>query len=215
MRRPVRRVDATASRLLAVKRAAVRAGTSAGAAQGFTALVPPRSDVRRCQNDDFCAMVAISYRSGAAKHSRTGASVCRYARIQEQKNCPEVRSRCCGGRTDPSTREATAAAARFGRLESCSAALLGPPYVLFSRPQALASPPITCTHCSRKRWPGLAAEASITITRGTLGPGFPAPAPRHAYFSRGFFVERCFGSGGTPRREMGARGRRFQFFFFT
>jgi hypothetical protein len=45
-----------------------------------------------------------------------------------------------------------------------SAALLGPPYVLFSRPQALVSPPITCTHCSRKRWPGLAAEASITIT---------------------------------------------------
>ena len=58
-------------------------------------------------------------------------------------------------------------------------------------------------------------DISLTATRGTLGPGFSAPAPRHAYFSRGFFVEPCFGSGGTPRREMGARGRRFQFFFFT
>ena len=86
-----------------------------------------------------------------------------------QEAVEESKSKCCGGRTDPATRAATAAAARFGRLESCSAALLGPPYVLFSRPQALASPPFTCTHCSRKRWPGLAAEASITITSAAAG----------------------------------------------
>ena len=37
-----------------------------------------------------------------------------------QEAVEESKSKCCGGRTDPATRAATAAAARFGRLEAAN-----------------------------------------------------------------------------------------------
>ena len=165
MQKPLRRVGANASRLLAVHKAAVR-GCKAGVRCVACSRLSSRSAaILRCQSAICgwygCNLVAFS----APQRWHTDLLVCyRPLATPQPEAVQESKSKCCGGRTDPATRAATAAAARFGRLESCSAALLGPPYVLFSRPQALASPPFTCTHCSRNRWPGLAAEASITIT---------------------------------------------------
>ena len=128
----------------------------------LTALVPFRSNTEMSKRDLW--VVWLQSRSvSAPQRWHTDLLVC-YRPLATPQPKKAVKSGARAAAVGRSRLPVRPPLRRPDLADWSSAALLGPPYVLFSRPQALVSPPITCTHCSRKRWPGLAAEASITIT---------------------------------------------------